>query len=411
MPNIDEAIEALLSYQQADMEGVMVLTSRQAIHEVADELKRVRSHAQCDAAYSIAMDALVSVGNQDAFLDMPRYTRELVDRAIEKLAGVAEQSGAGAPETSVRCGAPAATAQGARRCEHKRTTARLEYVKCDDCGAIRADARWGIASCKWFKSLDEARFYRDNGRLPDEIAPRTPAAVMPAQCGAASEVKTSPEELLYIASQQAWARGRYNPDDADLIRESLVIEWALRRAAGAPCTCGGGADQPASEHDISCHVAINPSTLAAPFHFRRYVNGVEMAEDVEISNAATVQEAFAEARRLYGRPKGMDLVLEQSAPLTPAEVVHPDDFAQFLRDVEREQGNCSDEDTWLGYRQTAEAILEKFDVRPKHSSTNRSSAPAAPTGDTRSGERPPASAAMGHSAGAEHYTPTERQDG
>lgn len=46
MPNIDEAIEALLSYQQADMEGVMVLTSRQAIHEVADELKRVRSHAQ-----------------------------------------------------------------------------------------------------------------------------------------------------------------------------------------------------------------------------------------------------------------------------------------------------------------------------------------------------------------------------
>ncbi len=58
-----------------------------------------------------------------------------------------------------------------------------------------------------------------------------------------------------------------------------------------------------------------------------------------------------------------------TAPRTPAEVVHPDDFAQFLRDVEREQGNCSDEDTWLGYRQTAEAILEKFDVRPKHSST------------------------------------------
>lgn len=41
--NIDEAIEALLAYQQADMEGVMVLTSRQAIHEVADELRRLRS--------------------------------------------------------------------------------------------------------------------------------------------------------------------------------------------------------------------------------------------------------------------------------------------------------------------------------------------------------------------------------
>ncbi|WP_024338015.1 hypothetical protein [Bradyrhizobium japonicum] len=61
--------------------------------------------------------------------------------------------------------------------------------------------------------------------------------------------------------------------------------------------------------------------------------------------------------------------LRAAARSTPAEVVHPDDFAQFLRDVEREQGNCSDEDTWLGYRQTAEAILEKFDVRPKHSST------------------------------------------
>lgn len=42
MPNIEEAIEALLAYQQADMEGIMVLTSRQAIHEVTDEIKRLR---------------------------------------------------------------------------------------------------------------------------------------------------------------------------------------------------------------------------------------------------------------------------------------------------------------------------------------------------------------------------------
>lgn len=46
MPNIDEAIEALLAYQQADMEGVMVLTSRQAIHEVADEIARLRASLQ-----------------------------------------------------------------------------------------------------------------------------------------------------------------------------------------------------------------------------------------------------------------------------------------------------------------------------------------------------------------------------
>ena len=30
------AIDALLNYQQADMDGIMVLVSRQAIHEVAD---------------------------------------------------------------------------------------------------------------------------------------------------------------------------------------------------------------------------------------------------------------------------------------------------------------------------------------------------------------------------------------
>jgi hypothetical protein len=58
MPNIDEAIEALLSYQQADMEGVMVLTSRQAIHEVADELKRLRGAAQATTGPREALDAL-----------------------------------------------------------------------------------------------------------------------------------------------------------------------------------------------------------------------------------------------------------------------------------------------------------------------------------------------------------------
>ncbi len=36
------AIEALLSYQQADEDGVMVLTSRQAIHEVADQVESLR---------------------------------------------------------------------------------------------------------------------------------------------------------------------------------------------------------------------------------------------------------------------------------------------------------------------------------------------------------------------------------
>jgi hypothetical protein len=40
---MSEALQALLSYQQADEDGVMVLTSRQAIHEVADHLERLRT--------------------------------------------------------------------------------------------------------------------------------------------------------------------------------------------------------------------------------------------------------------------------------------------------------------------------------------------------------------------------------
>lgn len=37
------AIEALLAYQQADDDGVMVMTSRQAIHEVADQISSLRN--------------------------------------------------------------------------------------------------------------------------------------------------------------------------------------------------------------------------------------------------------------------------------------------------------------------------------------------------------------------------------
>lgn len=36
------ALKALLTYQQADENGVMVLASRQAIHEVADQVASLR---------------------------------------------------------------------------------------------------------------------------------------------------------------------------------------------------------------------------------------------------------------------------------------------------------------------------------------------------------------------------------
>lgn len=38
---MSEALEALLDYEQADMDGVIVKASRQAIHEVADEIERL----------------------------------------------------------------------------------------------------------------------------------------------------------------------------------------------------------------------------------------------------------------------------------------------------------------------------------------------------------------------------------
>lgn len=39
LKKVRDALEALLNYQQADIDGVMVLTSRQAIHEVSDYVR------------------------------------------------------------------------------------------------------------------------------------------------------------------------------------------------------------------------------------------------------------------------------------------------------------------------------------------------------------------------------------
>lgn len=60
-----------------------------------------------------------------------------------------------------------------------------------------------------------------------------------------------------------------------------------------------------------------PGAVAPPFRFRRFVDGGEMAEDVEISNASTVEQAFFKARALYGNPKGMDLLLTAATPPAP----------------------------------------------------------------------------------------------
>ena len=41
-----KALDALLNYQQADTDGLMVLVSRQAVHEVADAINQMRGMAR-----------------------------------------------------------------------------------------------------------------------------------------------------------------------------------------------------------------------------------------------------------------------------------------------------------------------------------------------------------------------------
>jgi hypothetical protein len=52
---MSEALKALLAYQQADEDGVMVLTSRQAIHEVAKRYDRLLK--KLTEIHEIAQDA------------------------------------------------------------------------------------------------------------------------------------------------------------------------------------------------------------------------------------------------------------------------------------------------------------------------------------------------------------------
>ncbi|WP_137171400.1 hypothetical protein [Massilia sp. HP4] len=61
-------------------------------------------------------------------------------------------SAAGAPEAS---------------CSHRNTTALYTHVVCQDCGQIKTDEAWGIASSKWFRSEYEAKFYKTHGCYPD----------------------------------------------------------------------------------------------------------------------------------------------------------------------------------------------------------------------------------------------------
>ena len=57
-----------------------------------------------------------------------------------------------------------------KQCKHRYLNHHYEYVQCVDCLSIKTDSdnSWGIAKNKWFKSLEEANFYRQYGRLPEQ---------------------------------------------------------------------------------------------------------------------------------------------------------------------------------------------------------------------------------------------------
>lgn len=66
---MEGATDALLDYKQADNEGVMVLTSRQAIHEVVDYIKYLHSHNLIMQEGNVAVPKSPSEKMIDAALD------------------------------------------------------------------------------------------------------------------------------------------------------------------------------------------------------------------------------------------------------------------------------------------------------------------------------------------------------
>lgn len=77
------AIKALLDYGQADMDGIIVTTSRQAIHEVVDALKaKDAALAAKDAEIERLQSALSLYGDRARMSRAPAQLQETIDRAM-----------------------------------------------------------------------------------------------------------------------------------------------------------------------------------------------------------------------------------------------------------------------------------------------------------------------------------------
>lgn len=66
---MEGATDALLNYQQADMDGCMVLVSRQAIHEIVDYIKYIHSNNLVMQKGCVSVPKAPSEKQIDAALD------------------------------------------------------------------------------------------------------------------------------------------------------------------------------------------------------------------------------------------------------------------------------------------------------------------------------------------------------
>jgi len=89
------AHEALMKYQQADMDGIMVLVSRQAIHEVDDEIRALRdaldkAEADCDELQRLVNRKTFTI-EVSGSAEFEQVKREL-DEARARVAAVVEEA-------------------------------------------------------------------------------------------------------------------------------------------------------------------------------------------------------------------------------------------------------------------------------------------------------------------------------
>lgn len=122
------------------------------VYAIAARLKEERDRSAEYVAFSEDIRAMLGLGYGEGYLlsDMLRVLKGRNQQWLEY----------DKRETALRI----------HGCGHDHVTSGYDHIKCQSCGSIRTDwgEGWGVAGGgKWFRSVSEAKFYRDNGRLPD----------------------------------------------------------------------------------------------------------------------------------------------------------------------------------------------------------------------------------------------------